>query len=249
MAWREAVAAEKRAAYSDQAYWGKPVPGFGDPEARLLIVGLAPAAHGANRTGRMFTGDRSGQWLYRALHRAGFASRPEAVGRHDGLELTGAFVTAAVRCAPPDNRPTPEERDRCRPFLERELDHFLPKLRCMVVLGGFAYAQTLRLLRDRGLRVPSPRPRFGHGVEFPLAEGGPVLIASYHPSQQNTFTGTLTEDAFDAVWKRAREECDREGASGSAGGPGRRGGSARAGPSGARGRIVQSRPGARDRTS
>lgn len=203
VAWREEVAREKRASYRDDEYWGRPVPAFGDPEARILVVGLAPAAHGANRTGRMFTGDRSGDWLYGALHRAGLANQPTSVSRDDGLMLSNVFVTAAVRCAPPANKPTPAERDACRPWLERELD-LLPGLRVLVTLGQFAYAQTLRILADAGLPVPRPRPRFGHGVEVPL-DGGPVVIGSYHPSQQNTFTGKLTEEMFDAIWVRARD--------------------------------------------
>ncbi len=202
--WRERVAREKRAAYRNEDYWGRPVPGFGDPAGRLLIVGLAPAAHGANRTGRMFTGDRSGDWLFGALHRAGFANQPESSYRRDGLKLVDAFLTAAVRCAPPENRPRPEERDRCRPFLEREIDHFLPHLRCIVALGGYAWDHTLRVLRQRSLPVPSPKPRFGHGAEVAL-DGGPRLLASFHPSQQNTFTGRLTRESFDEVWSRARE--------------------------------------------
>jgi uracil-DNA glycosylase len=214
VAWREQVAREKRASFRDDDYWGRPVPGFGDPDARLLIVGLAPAAHGANRTGRMFTGDRSGDWLFRALHRAGFASQPQSIAPGDGLTLDGAWLTAGVRCAPPGNRPTPDERSRCRPWLEAEFDHFLPRLRCIVVLGGFAFDQVLRVLRDRGFGVPSPKPTFGHAAEvmIPRAEGEPNgafhLLASYHPSQQNTFTGTLTEPAFDRVWARARELCN-----------------------------------------
>lgn len=220
VAWREQVAREKRAAFRDETYWGRPVPGFGDAEARLLIVGLAPAAHGANRTGRMFTGDRSGDWLFRALHRAGFANQAEAVHRDDGLELAGAWVTASLRCAPPDNRPTPEERKNCRPFLEAELDHFLPRIQVIVTLGALAFDHVLRILRDRGLGVPSPKPAFGHGVEVPVELGrsgrGAVepaserairILASYHPSQQNTFTGTLTEVAFDRIWDRARTLC------------------------------------------
>jgi len=202
VAWREAVAAGKRAAFRDETYWGRPVPGWGDPDARLLIVGLAPAAHGANRTGRMFTGDRSGDWLYRALHRAGFASRPDSTDRDDGLRLRDAWITASVRCAPPANRPSPSERRNCRPFLERELD-LLERVRVIVALGGYAFSHVLRLLRDRGRDVPVPAPRFGHGEE--VAIGGRTLLASYHPSQQNTFTGTLTEEMFDAVWSRARE--------------------------------------------
>ena len=205
--WRERVAREKRAAFSDEEYWGRPVPSFGDPDARLLIVGLAPAAHGANRTGRMFTGDRSGDWLFRALHRAGFANRPEAESRDDGLELRDAFITASVRCAPPGNRPTPSERQNCRPFLEREI-RLVPGVRVMVALGGYAWAHVLRVLHGLEWTVPSPRPRFGHGVEAEVRSpgGDPVLLlASYHPSQQNTFTGTLTEPMFDAVWERCRE--------------------------------------------
>jgi uracil-DNA glycosylase len=201
--WRERVAREKRAAFRDQEYWGRPVPGFGDARARILVVGLAPAAHGANRTGRMFTGDRSGDWLYRALHRAGLASRPASESRDDGLRLTDAFITAAVRCAPPANKPAPDERDACRPWLEAELD-ILTRVRVVVALGQFAWSQTLRVLDDRLGGVPTPRPRFGHGVEVALP-AGPTVLASYHPSQQNTFTGTLTEAMFDDVWRRARE--------------------------------------------
>jgi uracil-DNA glycosylase len=178
-------------------------------------MGLAPAAHGANRTGRMFTGDESGRWLYRALWRAGFASQAEAVRKGDGLELRDCFVSAAVRCAPPDNRPTPAERENCRPWLEAEIDR-LPRLAVVVALGGFAFDQALRIWRGRGHGVPVPKPRFGHGVEVPLGgdsgaaagagtAGGPVLVASYHPSQQNTFTGVLTEAAFDALFARVRE--------------------------------------------
>jgi uracil-DNA glycosylase family 4 len=201
--WRERVAEEKRAAFRDQEYWGRPVPGFGDPEARVLVVGLAPAAHGANRTGRMFTGDRSGDWLFRALHRAGFANQAEATDTDDGLTLTDLLITAVVRCAPPGNKPTPAERDRCARWLDAELE-LLPDVRVVVTLGSFAYKQTLRRLGARGVEVPRPRPKFGHGVEVDLGTGLD-LVASYHPSQQNTFTGTLTEEAFDAVWTRARE--------------------------------------------
>ena len=219
VAWREEVAREKRAAFRSDAYWGRPVPGFGDPDGRLLVLGLAPAAHGANRTGRMFTGDRSGDWLYRALHRAGFASQPTSVSRDDGLGLRDAFVTAAVRCAPPANKPTPAERDACRPWLAAELD-LLPRLRVVVALGGFAWAQALAVFGARGRVAPTPRPRFGHGAEVRLEsrrQGGPrpgaglVLLGSYHPSQQNTFTGTLTEAMFDAVWARARELLSTDG--------------------------------------
>jgi uracil-DNA glycosylase family 4 len=200
--WRERVAHEKRAAYRGDDYWGRPVPAFGDPRASILVVGLAPAAHGANRTGRMFTGDRSGDWLYRALHRAGLASQPTSTERGDGLRLEGVLITAAVRCAPPANKPTPSERDNCRVWLERELD-VLRTVRVVVALGSLAYAQTLRILTDRGLSVPRPRPRFGHGVEVVVADG-PDVLASYHPSQQNTFTGTLTEHMFDSIWVRAK---------------------------------------------
>ena len=196
VAWRREVARDKRAAYRDDDYWGRPVPGFGDPGAELLLVGLAPAAHGGNRTGRVFTGDRSGEWVFRALHRAGYANQPTSEHRDDGLRLRGAYVTAAVRCAPPANKPTPTERDNCVPFLARELA-LLTELRVIVVLGQFAYDVVAPLL---GVR---PRPRFGHGVEVALAEGR-TIICSYHPSQQNTFTGRLTEPMFDAVFARAR---------------------------------------------
>lgn len=195
--WRERVAVEKRAAFADQRYWGRPVPGFGDPRARLLVVGLAPAAHGGNRTGRVFTGDRSGDWVFRALHRAGYANQPTSEHRDDGLALSGAYVTAAVRCAPPANRPTPAERDACGPWLAREWS-LLDEVRVVVALGAFAY-QVVAVMA--GLR---PRPRFGHGVEAALGDGRTV-VCSYHPSQQNTFTGKLTEEMFDAVFSRARE--------------------------------------------
>jgi uracil-DNA glycosylase family 4 len=196
VAWRELVAVEKRASFAGDDYWGRPVPGFGDPAARLLIVGLAPAAHGANRTGRVFTGDRSGDWLYRALHRAGYANQPTSVRRDDGLALTDAWVAAAVRCAPPANKPTPTERDTCAPFFHREWA-LLGDVQVVVALGSFAYQAVATLT---GLR---PRPRFGHGVEVALPDGK-TLICSYHPSQQNTFTGVLTEPMFDAVFARAR---------------------------------------------
>ncbi len=199
--WRESVAATKRAAFGDEEYWGRPVPGFGDPGARLLVVGLAPAAHGANRTGRMFTGDRSGDWLYRAMHRAGFASQASSRRRGDGLRLRDAYVTAAVRCAPPGNKPTPAEREACRPWLEAELD-LLGRVEVIVCLGGFAFDQLLRVLAGRGLPVPSPRPRFGHGSVVALE--GRTVLGSYHPSQQNTFTGRLTEEMLDDVFADAR---------------------------------------------
>ena len=202
--WREKVARERRAAFRDETYWGRPVPGWGDPRARLLVVGLAPAAHGANRTGRPFTGDRSGDWLYRAMHETGFATQPESTGADDGLTLTGAWVTAAVRCAPPENKPTPAEFDACRPFLERELDA-LPGVRAIICLGQLAWTRTLRLLQDRGAPVPRPRPRFGHGVVVDLGDGHPTVIASYHPSQQNTFTGKLTRPMLRGVFRKARE--------------------------------------------
>jgi len=203
VAWRDKTAREKRAAFREEPYWGRPVPGFGDPTARLLVVGLAPSAHGANRTGRMFTGDRSGEWLYRALHRTAFASRPESVSLDDGLRLHDAWVTAAVRCAPPQNRPTGEEMAACLSYLGEEMDLLHPRLRCIVALGKIAFDQTLRLLRDRDVAIPSPRPRFGHGAEVDL-DRDLTLIASYHPSQQNTSTGRLTREAFDEIWSRAR---------------------------------------------
>ncbi|WP_371878661.1 uracil-DNA glycosylase [Conexibacter sp. S30A1] len=198
VAWRERVAVERRAAFSDQTYWGRPVAGFGDPAARIVVLGLAPAAHGGNRTGRVFTGDRSGDWLFAALWRAGLANQPQSVARDDGLVLRDCWVTAAVRCAPPANRPTPDERDRCAPWLAAELG-LLEKVRVVVCLGGFAWDAALRLLDG----VPRPRPRFTHGAE--LALGQLRLLASYHVSQQNTFTGRLTEPMLDAVFARAIE--------------------------------------------
>jgi len=200
--WREQVATEKRASFADEEYWGKPVPGFGDPAARLLVLGLAPAAHGANRTGRMFTGDRSGEWLFRALHRAGFANQEESTGRDDGLVLDDAWVTASVHCAPPANKPTAFERDECRSWLDAELD-LLEGVTTVMALGGFAFDLLLNLYADRGLPVPQPHAKFGHGVVVPI-RGGPLVLGSYHPSQQNTFTGRLTEVMFDAVFAAAR---------------------------------------------
>ncbi|MDP9478299.1 MAG: uracil-DNA glycosylase [Actinomycetota bacterium] len=193
--WRERVAREKRAAYAQETYWGRPVAGFGDPEARIVVFGLAPAAHGANRTGRFFTGDRSGDFLFAALHRAGFASKPVSRHREDGLRLSGLWITAAVRCAPPQNRPTPAERDACLPYSARELG--LLNARVLVCLGAFAWDAALRLLQIR------PKPKFGHGAE--VASGGPVLLGCYHPSQQNTFTGVLKPQMLDAVLLRAKE--------------------------------------------
>ena len=196
VAWREQVATERRAAYRDETYWGRGVPGFGDPAARVLVVGLAPAAHGANRTGRMFTGDRSGEWLYRALWRAGFANQPESTSRDDGMELRNVFITAPVRCAPPQNKPLPLEQANCRPYLERELA-LLADVRVFVALGQIAYDAMCTVL---GVR---PKPKFGHGAEVTLDDQR-HLVCSYHVSQQNTFTGRLTEEMLDAVFARAR---------------------------------------------
>ncbi len=195
-------AADPPRRYAGEEYWGRPLAGFGDPAAKVAIVGLAPAANGANRTGRMFTGDRSGDWLYAALHRAGFASQPGSARRDDGLRLTGAYVTSVVRCAPPANRPKPEERDNCLPYLERELA-LLERCRTIVALGGFAWDGALRALRALGAEVPRPRPRFGHGCEAAVGEW--AMVGCYHPSQQNTFTGRLTEPMIDAVFLRAGE--------------------------------------------
>jgi uracil-DNA glycosylase len=197
VAWRELVARERRAAFADEEYWGRPVPGFGDPEARVLLFGLAPAAHGANRTGRMFTGDRSGDFLFASLWRTGFASQPTSVRRGDGLALRGAWIAAAVRCAPPANRPTPVERDNCLPWSQREMA-LLPELRVVVCLGGFAWTAALRLLG----RATRPLPKFAHGAEAEIGER--VMLGCYHPSQQNTFTGRLTEAMLDEVLERAR---------------------------------------------
>jgi uracil-DNA glycosylase family 4 len=200
--WREARAADPPRRYRGDRYWARPLSGFGDPSARLAIVGLAPAAHGANRTGRMFTGDRSGDWLYAALHRTGLASRPTSEHRGDGLRLDGAYVTAVVRCAPPDNRPAPEERDNCLPYLERELEQ-LPECHAILALGGFAWDGALRALRGLGFETPRPKPRFGHGAEAQI--GRWAMVGCYHPSQQNTFTGRLTEGMLDAAIGRARD--------------------------------------------
>ena len=194
--WRELVAREKRAAFRDEEYWGRPVPGFGDRGARVYVLGLAPAAHGGNRTGRVFTGDRSGDWLFGSLYRTGFANQPTSVSADDGLRLSDAFVAAAVRCAPPANKPLPSERDNCLPYAAEELELLRPAV--VVCLGAFAWDAACRLY---GLR---PRPRFGHGAEFEI-DDGPVLLGTYHPSQQNTFTGKLTEPMLDAVFARSRE--------------------------------------------
>jgi len=201
VAWREEVAEVKRAAFADQAYWGRPVPGFGDPQARVLLLGLAPAAHGANRTGRVFTGDRSGDFLFAGLHRTGFANQAESVHRDDGLRLDGAWVTAAVRCAPPANKPLPAERDRCLPWTLAELEH-LPGIAVVVCLGAFGWDAALRLAAAKGVK-PRPRPKFGHGAEAVV--GGWTLLGCFHPSQQNTFTGVLTPEMLDTVLDRARE--------------------------------------------
>lgn len=194
--WREKVASEKVRRFRDQQYWGKPVPGFGDPQARLLIIGLAPAAHGGNRTGRVFTGDRSGDWLYRALYRAGFANQPESTDRMDSLALRDCYISAVIRCAPPDNKPAPDEVQRCRGFLlvEKEL---LEKIRVVVALGAIAFKTALEVFES-----PSKKPKFGHGVEHPIGERI-TLIGSFHPSQKNTFTGRLTEPMLDQIFKRA----------------------------------------------
>jgi uracil-DNA glycosylase family 4 len=192
--WRERVAREKRAAFTGEDYWGRPVPGFGDPEARVFVLGLAPAAHGGNRTGRVFTGDRSGDWLFGSMYRTGFANQPHSVSADDGLELRDAFVAAAVRCAPPANKPLPQERDNCLPYAAEELRLIGPAV--IVCLGKFAWDAACLLHSVR------PRPRFGHLAEYEIPDG-PVLIGSFHPSQQNTFTGKLTEPMLDAVFERA----------------------------------------------
>jgi len=204
VAWREEVGRVRRAAFRDEVYWARPVPGFGDPHARVLVVGLAPAAHGANRTGRMFTGDRSGDFLFAAMHRTGYASQATSTRIGDGLTLTDIRATAPVRCAPPDNAPTPDERRTCAPFLARELEIVDPAV--IVVLGGFGWQALLATLRDLGWDVPRPRPAFGHGVELVVTRGTTslTLLGCFHVSQQNTFTGRLTPDMLDAVLLRAR---------------------------------------------
>jgi uracil-DNA glycosylase len=204
--WRERAAADPPRRYRGQRYWGRPLPGFGDPQAAIVIVGLAPAAHGGNRTGRIFTGDRSGDWLFAALHRAGLANQPTSESADDGLRLEGAYVTAVNRCPPPGNRPTTEERDNCLPYLVREL-RLLGRARVLVPLGAYAWAGSLLALAGLGAELPRPRPRFGHGAEV---EVGPyALLGCFHPSQQNTFTGKLTEPMMDAVFARARELAGR----------------------------------------
>jgi uracil-DNA glycosylase family 4 len=201
VAWREQAARTAPARFQGQTYWARPLPGFGDRRADVLVVGLAPAAHGGNRTGRIFTGDRSGDWLFASLHRTGFANQPMSVDRDDGLVLSGAYIAAVNRCCPPGNRPTPEERDTCLPYLARELE-LLDKVRAIVALGSFAWDGALRAIAALGHPTPRPRPPFGHGAE---AEVGPyVLLGSYHPSQQNTFTGVLTEGMLDEIFERSR---------------------------------------------
>lgn len=205
VAWRESVAVEKRASFRGDRYWGRPVPSWGPGDARILLVGLAPAAHGGNRTGRIFTGDRSGDWLFAALHRAGLATQPTSSHAGDGLQLIDTRIAAAVHCAPPANKPTPEERDTCRPWLVRDLQLLVPTLRSIVVLGGFAWQALWPALAQAGFAAPSRLPRFGHAAEVKLGTDGPTVIGCYHPSQQNTFTGRLTEGMTDAVLARAAE--------------------------------------------
>lgn len=210
VAWREQVARERRAAFRDQEYWGRPVPGFGDPDAAVVVVGLAPAAHGANRTGRMFTGDRSGDFLFAAMHRTGFANQATSTAADDGLVLHGIRVTAPVRCAPPANKPTPDERRRCAPYLARELELVGEGVRVAVALGAIGWQALLSTLDEQGWDVPRPRPAFGHGAEVTLtrdAPGGPArltVLGCFHVSQQNTFTGRLTPEMLDDVLRRAR---------------------------------------------
>ena len=212
--WREDVALVKRASYADQPYWGRPIAGWGDPRPKVLVVGLAPAANGGNRTGRIFTGDRSGDWLFASLHRTGLARRPTSDHAGDGQELIDTRMVAAVRCAPPDNKPSVEERDTCSPWLRRELELVTPSVQAVVCLGSFAWTVGLRALQEIGYVVPRPRPRFGHGVEVPLeggeaiGRGGLTVLGCYHPSQQNTFTGKLTAPMLDGVLGRARALAD-----------------------------------------
>jgi uracil-DNA glycosylase family 4 len=215
--WREEVALTRRKSFREQRYWGRPVPGWGDEEPSILIVGLAPAAHGGNRTGRVFTGDRSGDFIFASLYRCGLAAQPSSVFAGDGQRLTGARMAAVVRCAPPENKPTPAERDRCIPWLTAELRMVTPSLRVIVCLGGFAWNALWPVLGDRGYRVPRPRPLFGHGVEITVGglgageagasdgDSGLLILGCYHPSQQNTFTGRVTPDMVDAIFTRARD--------------------------------------------
>ena len=201
VAWREQVARQKRAAFKDEEYWGRPVPGFGDARARLLLVGLAPAAHGGNRTGRVFTGDRSGDFLFGSLHRTGFANRAESIAPGDGLRLRDAYIAPAVRCAPPANKPTPQERDTCMPYLVREIA-LLRRVRVLVALGAFGYEASWTALRRSGLALPPRRPPFAHGLE--VQSSRVTVLCTFHPSQQNTFTKRLTPAMLDAVFERAR---------------------------------------------
>lgn len=226
VAWREQQALNPPRRYRGEDYWGKPVPGLGDPRARLLVIGLAPAAHGGNRTGRIFTGDRSGEWLFRALHKFGFASQPQSVHRNDGLTLKDCYVTAVARCAPPQNKLLREEIEKCRPYLEREVGVLWAHLRVVVVLGQVAFDWWLAYLRRRSAslhlesvvytpdpvsnKVNGPLPRFAHGASYRFA-GSPLLICSYHPSQQNTLTRRLTEPMFDNIWQRVRDELNAQG--------------------------------------
>jgi uracil-DNA glycosylase len=209
--WREEVAVTRRKSFRSERYWGRPVPGWGDEEPSILIVGLAPAAHGGNRTGRVFTGDRSGDFIFASLYRCGLATSPVSVTAGDGLRLIGARMAAVVRCAPPDNKPTPEERDTCIPWLTEELRQVAPSLRVIVCLGGFAWTALWPVLADRGYRVPRPRPAFGHGAEVAVApkgtdvdDGQLLVLGCYHPSQQNTFTGRVTPAMFDDIFTRAK---------------------------------------------
>ena len=210
VAYRAEIGRVKRRAFRDETYWARPVPSFGDPKARLIVVGLAPAAHGANRTGRMFTGDSSGDWLYRALHRAGFANQPTSHRRDDGLALRGAYITAAGRCAPPDNKPTTAELEACRPYLIAEMESFLSHAShtrplAVLALGAIAHAAAFAALTSCGVTIPRPRPRFGHGAITRLQDGRVAVLASYHPSRQNTQTGRLTEPMLDAIMLKAKE--------------------------------------------
>jgi uracil-DNA glycosylase family 4 len=205
-AWRVEAARRPPRRFAGEAYWARPVPAFGDPLGRIVIVGLAPAAHGGNRTGRIFTGDESGRFLFAALHAAGLANQAESVARGDGLELSGAFITATARCAPPDNKPLPSELDNCREYMRRELA-LMPRPRVLVALGGIAFLSCLAILAEEGSAIPRPRPRFEHGASYRI--GGDVLLAAYHPSQQNTFTGKLTQGMLRAVLRRAVREARR----------------------------------------